>query len=54
MTLEMKYKEKFNEGKLYILIQLVKDNLLKLDDAIEKSGLSKEEFLQEMKSKTNN
>lgn len=51
MTLLMRDKEKFNEGKLDTLISLVKDGVLELKEAIKRSGLTEIEFKKLMDSK---
>ncbi len=49
MTLEMKFREKKDEGKLEILTSLVSDGLLSLDEAVKRSELTEREFLEKMK-----
>ena len=51
MTLLMRDKEKFNEGKLETLISLVKDGVLDLAEAIKRSGLTEDEFKKRLNSK---
>lgn len=48
MTLQMLEIEKYNEGRLDMLIRLLQKGLLKLSDAVVESGLSEKEFLEEM------
>ena len=43
-------KEGIAEGRVENLISLVRENLISIDIAVEKSGLSVEEFMQKMDS----
>ena len=53
MTLEMKYQEKFDEGKvegtLETLFSLVSDGIVSLTEAAKRSGLSEEDFSKKMR-----